>query len=346
VWFKKIFRKFVVITRDVLLASVVSEPEKKVFHNISRQYPRSLHCIVFFFYIYLVFLLFLVAKIAINTLNPGSFIVSARTEQVEYQPESIDPPRIPFHNATVYWEEVGSEVFDPLAPESAKLKSVSHKGAGSLQIHGKAAVIFSRIAKGPVHVKIRSTDKNSLYDDNDQLLCTLPEVVDLVLNDPAAMIAQGVTWKYTVDGPVIVGRVPTYDAYQQNGLLLDGEIHMIAKQLLSGNHYKVDPYKLQLGDGLQFTPTEPKTSGMITFDLDRGLQIVTIVEANSATINKFRGTKLKIRNNLWSKMGKDEELVITWAIMLAVPGSIVFFIRLLYFHSEMKLKNEQSSHDC
>jgi hypothetical protein len=69
----------------------------------------------------------------------------------------------------------------------------------------------------------------------------------------------------------------------------DGEIHMIAKQLLSGNHYKVDPYKLQLGDGLQFTPTEPKTSGMITFDLDRGLQIVTIVEANSATINKFPG---------------------------------------------------------
>jgi len=110
---------------------------------------------------------------------------------------------------------------------------------------------------------------------------------------------------------------------------------MVAKQLLSGNHYKVDPYKLQLGDELQFTPIYPKTSGLLTFDAERGLQVVAIIEAESATIKKFRETNIKIKNNLWSKLGKDEEFVITWAIMLTVPGILVFFTRLLSFHLQM-----------
>jgi hypothetical protein len=108
---------------------------------------------------------------------------------------------------------------------------------------------------------------------------------------------------------------------------------MIARQLLSGNHYKVDPYKLQLGDEVQFLPDNPKTSGLVTFDTDRGLKVVAIVEADSATVKKFRTTNIKIQNNLWSKLGKDEELVITWALLLAVPGMLVFISRLLAFHS-------------
>lgn len=332
------FSKITEIIQDVILAAVVSEPEKKVFHNISHQYPRVLQCIALFLCIYIAFLAFLVSKIVINSLSPGSFIVTARSERIEYQPESIDPPRIPFRNATFYWEEVSSEIFDPLVPASSKSKSFSLPGSGSLQIQGKSQIIFSRIGKGPLHIQIKSSGKNSVYDDTDQKIRTLPETIDLVLNDPMDLINQGISWKYNIDGPIIIGRVPTYDAYQQNGLLLNGEIHMVAKQLLSGNHYRVDPYKLQLGDGLQFMPNDPKTSGMVTFDNFRGLQIVAIVEADSATIKKFRETNLKIRNNFWSKLGKDEELVITWAIMLGVPGILVFSIRILYFHSQMKLK--------
>jgi len=335
---RKLLSIFVEIIRDVLLAAVVSEPEKKVFHNISQQYPRTLQCIALFFCIYVVFLSVFVANIAVNSLTTGSFIVTARSERIEYQPESIDPPRIPFRNATLHWEESDAEVFDPLAPPASKARTQPLPGAGSLQIQGKSNIVFSRIGKGPLHVQIKSAGKISLYDENDQKTGTLPETIDLELNDPLSLINQGVAWKYNIDGPLILGRVPTYDAYQQNGLLLDGEIHMIAKQLLSGNHYKVDPYKLQLGDGLQFIPPEPKTSGMVTFDLDRGVQVVAIIEAESATIKKFRETNLRIRNNLWSKLGKDEELVITWAIMLAVPGLLVFAIRILYFHSQMKLK--------
>ncbi len=336
---RRLFYKGIVLIRDVLLAAVVSEPEKKVFQDMSHQYPRALHCIALFLCIYIAILVMFVAKIAINSFSPGSFIVTARSERIEYQPESIDPPRIPFRNATLYWEEEASaEVFDPLVSTSSKSQSFSHQGSGSLQIQGKSNIVFSRIGKGPLHVQIKSAGKNSVYDENDQKIRTLPETIDLVLNDPMSLINQGVAWKYNIDGPLVVGRVPTYDAYQQNGLLLDGEIHMVAKQLLSGNHYKVDPYKLQLGDGLQFMPADPKTSGMVTFDSDRGIQLIAIVEAHSATIKKFRETNLKIRNNLWSKLGKDEELVITWALMLAVPGILVFSIRILYFHSQMKLK--------
>lgn len=335
---RRLFYTFVEIIRDVLLAAVVSEPEKKVFHNITHQYPRALHCIALFFCIYIAFLVIFITRIAVNSFSPGTFIVTARSERIEYQPESIDPPRIPFRNATFYWEENDSEIFDPLAPASSKSKSFTYTGSGSLQIQGKSNITFSRIGKGALHVQIKSSGKNSVYDENDQKIKTMPETVDLVLNDPMSLITQGVSWKYNIDGPLIIGRVPTYDAYQQNGLLLDGEIHMVAKQLLSGNHYKVDPYKLQLGDGLQFVPADPKTSGMVTFDHDRGIQTIAIVEANSATIKKFRETNLRIRNNLWSKLGKDEELVITWAIMLAVPGILVFSIRILYFHSQMKLK--------
>ena len=326
------------IIRDVLLAAVVSEPEKKVFFYISKEYPRTLHCIAFFFSLYVVFLGLLIAKIVFNSLSPGSFIVTARSERIEYQAESIDPPRIPFRNATLHWEESNTGVFDPLAPETALAKTHQHAGVGSLQIQGRATLIFNRIGKGPLHILIKSSGKNLVFDENDQKILTLPELMDLTINNPLEFIQDGVAWRYNVDGPLVIGKVPTYDAYQQDGLLLDGEIHMVARQLLSGNHYKVDPYKLQLGDGLEFIPEAPKTSGVITFDLLHGLQVVAIVEANSATIKKFRNTNLRIRNNLWSKLGKDEELVITWAIMLAVPGILVFAVRLLYFHSQMKLK--------
>jgi len=113
---------------------------------------------------------------------------------------------------------------------------------------------------------------------------------------------------------------------------------MIARQLLSENHYKVDPYKLQLGDEIQFLPDNPKTSGLVTFDSDRGLKVVAIVEAKSATVKKFRTTNILIQNNLWSKLGKDEELVITWAVLLTVPGMLVFISRLLSFHAQMYSK--------
>jgi hypothetical protein len=336
-----VFRRFFVLTgdliRDVLLAAVVSEPEKKVFFHITERYPRTLHCIAFLFSLYVVFLGLLITKVVFNSFAPGSFIVTARSERVEYRPQSVDPPRIPFRDATLFWEDDNPATFDPMIPAEALSKSHRHPGQGSLQIQGDATINFSRIGKGPLHIQIRSTGKNLVFDENDEKILTLPETMDLVLNNPFNMVLQGLPWKYNVDGPLLIGKVPTYDVHQQDGLLIDGEIHMVARQLLSGNHYKVDPYKLQLGDGLQFVPANPTTSGMVTFDHDRGLQVVAIVEAESATIKKFRNTNLKIRNNLWSKLGKDEELVITWAIMLAVPGILVFAVRILYFHSQMQL---------
>jgi len=329
------FKKCFSVIRDVFLAAVVAEPENDRFRNISNQYPRLLHFIVILFCIYVVFLFFLITKVIINSSNSGSFIITARTERIEYQPDSIDPPRIAFRNATFYWDELSEEKFDPLASASAKSKSLPPESSGSVQIQGKANIVFSRIGTGPLHIQIKSSQPILVFDENDQKIFSLPAAADLVLKDPSHLITQGIAWKYNLDGPLIIGRVPTFGIQQLNGLLLDGEIQMVAKQLLSGNHYKVDPYKLQLGDELQFTPIYPKTSGLLTFDAERGLQVVAIIEAESATIKKFRETNIKIKNNLWSKLGKDEEFVITWAIMLTVPGILVFFTRLLSFHLQM-----------
>lgn len=329
------FKTCFAVIRDVFLAAVVSEPESNQFKKISNRYPRFLFFITLLFCVYVVFLISLITKIIINSSSSGSFIISARTERIEYHPESIDPPRIPFRNAAFYWDEVSTEEFDPLASSSSKSKSLPPEKSGSIQIQGKSSIIFSRIGTGPLHIQIKSYKPILVFDENDQMMFSLPSAVDLVLNDPAHLITKGIAWKYNLDGPFIIGRVPTFGIQQLNGLLLEGEIQMVAKQLLSGNHYKVDPYKLQLGDELQFTPIDPKTSGLLTFDADRGMQIAAIVEADSATIKKFRETNIKIRNNLWSKLGKDEEFVITWAIMLTVPGVLVFFTRLLYFHFQM-----------
>jgi hypothetical protein len=325
------------VIRDVFLAAVVAEPEDKQFHNISSRYPRLLNFIVIFFCFYVVFLIFLITKVIVHSSSSGSFILTARTERIEYQPESIDPPRIAFRNATFHWDELSDENFDPLASTSSKTKSLPPDSSGSIQIQGKSNVVFSRIGTGSLHIQIKSSKPILVFDENDQKIFSLPSVAALVLNEPSRLINQGIAWKYNLDGPLIIGRVPTFGIQQLNGLLIDGEIQMVAKQLLSGNHYKVDPYKLQLGDELQFLPVDPKTSGMLTFDADRGLQVVAIVEAKSATIKKFRETNIQIRNNLWSKLGKDEEFVITWALMLTVPGILVFFTRILFFHKQVNL---------
>ena len=292
------------------------------------------------FCIYVLFLMFLITKAVINSLTTGSFIISARTERIEYQPDSIDPPRIAFHNATFSWDEASNGKFDPSASTSPQSKSLPPESSGSLQIQGKSKIVFSRIGKGPLHIQIQSKNPTIVYDENDQRQFSLPAVVDLVLNDPDQLIRQGISWKYNIDGPLIIGRVPAYGLQLQSGLLLEGEIQMIAKQVLSGNQYKVEPYTLQLGDEIQCVPEEPKTSGLVTFDGDRGMLVVAIVEAQSATIKKFRDTSFKIQNNLWSKLGKDQELVLTWAIMLIVPGLLVFFTRLMYHHLQMKSHEE------
>jgi len=328
-------KTFTGIIRDVFLAALVADPDKKLYHSIKIRYPRLLHLLSILLCIYVLFLLFLIAKIVISSSNTGSFIVTARTERVEYRPDSIDPPRITFRNATFYWDELSDEKFDPLAPVSSKSKSLPPDVGGSVQIQGKSSIIFSRIGKGPLHIQIKSFKPIVVFDENDQKIFSLPSDIDLVLNDLSLLINHGIAWKYNLDGPLAFGRVPTFGLQQLNGLLLEGEIQMVAKQLLSGNHYKVDPYKLQLGDEIQFIPTDPKTSGLLTFDNDRGLQVAAIIEAKSATIRKFRETSLKLTNNLWSKLGKDEELVITWAIMLTVPGFLVFLTKILYFHLQM-----------
>jgi hypothetical protein len=335
----RVLKTFTAIIRDVFLAALVADPDKQQFYNIKKQYPRLLHFLSILLCVYVAFLIFLIAKIVINSSSIGSFIVTVRTERIEYKPESIDPPRIAFRNATFYWDELSDDKFDPLAPVSSKSKSMPPEAGGSIQIQGKSNIIFSRIGQGPLHIQIKSSGPILVFDENDQQIFSLPSDIDLVLNDLSLLISKGIAWKYNLDGPLIIGRVPTFGIQQLNGLLLEGEIQMVAKQLLSGNHYKVEPYKLQLGDELQFVPTDPKTSGLLTFDNLRGLQVAAIVEAKSATIKKFRETNLKIKNNLWSKLGKDEELVITWAIMLTVPGFLVFITRILYFHLQMDSNN-------
>ena len=323
------------IVRNTVLAAVIFEPENKKFSVISERYPRVVNFIALLFCIYIFFLLFLITNIIINTSTIGSFILSARTERIEYQPESIAPPRIAFHDATFHWDELSTEEFDPLAPSSSESKSIALRGSGSVQIQGHAHIIFSRIGKGALHIQIKSTNPIIVYNEKDERIHSLPSAVDVVMSDLPSLLNQGISWKYNLDGPLIVGRVPTYGVQQLSGLLLEGEIQMIARQLLSGNHYKVDPYKLQLGDEIQFTPQSPRTSGLLTFDADRGLKVVAIVEAQSATVKKFSTTSIKIQNNLWSKLGKDEELVITWAILLTVPGMLVFVSRILSFHAQM-----------
>jgi len=321
------------IFRNIVLAAVLYEPENRKFSVLAERYPKTLNGITIVFCIYLGFLVFLVVKIVINTTTTGSFILTARTEQIEYQPESIAPPRIPLYNATLHWEEQSTGRFDPLAPEPSTSKSLTIAGSGSVQIQGKSHLVFSRIGRGSLHIQIKGENPVVVYNDKDEAIANLPCSVELVLNNPEVLLNQDISWKYNLDGPLIVGRVPTYGVQQLSGLLIDGEIQMIARQLLSGNHYKVDPYKLQLGDEIQFLPENPKTSGMVTFDANRGLQMVAIVEADSATVKKFRATHIQIQNNLWSKLGKDEELVITWAVLLTVPGMLVFLSRLLAFHA-------------
>lgn len=331
----KAIKTFTTIVRDVFLAALVADPDKKLYQNVKIQYPRLLQLLSVLLCVYVAFLLFLITKVVVSSSSPGSFIVTARTERVEYTPESIDPPRIAFRNATFYWDELSDEEFDPLALTSSKSKSLPPEVGGSIQIKGKSHIIFSRIGNGPLHVQIKSSSPILVFDENDRKLFSLPSDIDLVLNDLSYLTNNGIAWKYNLDGPLIIGRVPTFGLQQLNGLLLEGEIQMVARQLLSGNHYKVDPYKLQLGDEIQFNPIDPKTSGLLTFDNNRGLQVAAIVEAQSATIKKFRETHLKLKNNLWSKLGKDEELVITWAIMLTVPGFLVFITKILYFHLQM-----------
>ncbi len=324
------------VVRNIVLASVINEPENRKFSVLAHNYPRFFNCITLLFCLYISFLVFLIVKIIINTLTIGSFILTARTERVEYQPESIAPPRIAFYDATFQWQEASTEEFDPTSLASTESKSLAVTGKGSIQIQGKSDITFVRTGNGPLHIQIKSGSPIAVYNENEEQTVTLPPAVEMVLGNLPALLKQGVSWKYNLDGPLSIGRVPTYDVQQLSGLLIEGDIQMVARQLLSGNHYKVDPYKLQMGDEIEFSPSAPKTSGLLTFDTDRGLKVVAIVEAESATVKKFRTTNIKIQNNLWSKLGKDEELVITWAILLAVPSILVFLSRLLTYHLQSK----------
>ncbi len=322
-------------------ALVVELEEKQVNSIFSKSYGGwrrwlliSLPVIYFAMIIYLLWLTWT------SVYGSKTFIVNARTEYIEYLPKSLNPPRIHFFDAAIHYQEAGEDIYDP-NQSTAKTEPLQ-VDSGSLEIQGKdegkLRFEFFRIGTGPLRVLVKSDKSLSVYNNEDEKLKSLPPFLELVLKDPSLFIKNGLGWQYNLDGNIKIGRTPTFDVTQVNGLLLDGELQVVARKILNKNPYTIDLIKLKMGDEIKFTLKDLPSlvSGIVTFDDNRGLQLVAVVQADTAIVRKPRDIILEIENNLWSALQQDELLALFWAIVLFFPGVIALVARWAYLFNRSK----------
>ena len=267
--------------------------------------------------------------------NSKKFIVNARTERFEYLPASTDPPKIALRNATFFVKAEPEQAFEP----SNQVKFESYPvQEGSLQVLGTARLVFSRIGTGSLRISVKTDQPALIYNEHDERQITLPGNFEFIMKEPGNFIKDGLGWQLNLQGEVTIGRAPTFDITQVNGLLLDGEIQMIAKKVLSHNPYTVDPVKLQLGDEIQFAENKNKgkVDGLVTFDDGRGMLIAAVVQADTATIKKAGNINLQIKNSLWGVLQQDEGFALGWAAVFFLPSVIAMATRWSSHYYEIK----------
>lgn len=319
--------------------SLTVEAERNGIINFFKQKNENIIYISVFlsFIIKLSYFVFLI-YVTLNAVNGSkTFMVNAKTEYFEYIPESLSPPRIHLSNAIIINKKNENNLIE--SKSNSKYTANKEISFCSVEVHGKSKFIFSRMDNGPVRILIISK-KTVLYDEYEEIIDKYTDDIEIIFSNQPSPGKEFNGWLYNIDGEITIGRTPTLGVAQVNGMLIEGELQTLAKKFWTDNPYSIDLIKLKFGDKIQFTLNSlpSLSSGLVTVDENRGLQVMATSKADSAIIKKPRDTLLILKNSLWSVLQQDELLSFAWACLFFIVGFFSFVIKFLSFY---KLNNIQ-----
>lgn len=238
--------------------------------------------------------------------SDGAFLVDVRTEYVEYRPGGDRPPRLYLGHSQLF--SPGSGCGD--GAQGGDGLSIA---GGSIEIAKSSQLVFSRIADRSVNILIRGEQGHRFYDEFDDYRCFLGPVIEVTLGAMERAAASFDGFYYPLVGDIVVGRSPGFDPNAELGMLLSGDVRLLARQIVSGDPYFVGPFTLQLGDELDVvSEAGVPSSGFITIDEGPGFRVIFSANATTVTVRKFKLDPVAVENGAWSRLRNDDELVMAW----------------------------------
>lgn len=250
-----------------------------------------------------------------------SFNVSVITE--EFKVETWDTPMSP-------WPVNNIEVSKtcPDDPDDIIYENFS----GTIKIHPKVQIVFTRIAMGDLMVKFHNkTDEPSgeLYDDEDEPAGLLSDCSFFYVKDIAKRAEKGETVILPITGSIVVGKELRFLTHYLTPVLYSGQITILDKAFLIDEYYSVGPFTLEMGDSFVIRDQMVASQGFASINNNPAIHLVFRAKGSHGLIQRYQSESYVLRNSLWSKLYQDEALSFVWMVALLLIGFIRTYLRYM-----------------
>ena len=203
---------------------------------------------------------------------PTTFKVTVETEGITFSPDSAPTSRLPFRRAVLM----------------NGLDRIADSVDGSVEIADSVRVTMSRVALGPLGIKVESLDGKSsagdLFDASEEWVTALGPVVEIVLPDIEERAAAGENIVIPLTGQVHVGSGRSFQTNVTAPLLRSGKVSHVRRTIFGKRSFDAGSSDLEAGDVLIIPEPLSPFTGFVVVDERPALNGFFTVQANNAQV--------------------------------------------------------------
>lgn len=207
-------------------------------------------------------------------------------------------------------------------------KAILHDGcdveavevSGLLTINSTATIEFLRVGKGDLLITLYSDESKSV----GKLEGNAGKLSDCVIIQ--LLLAGSRTFTMPIDGNIEIGG-EVKEAVERVPVLLDGQIYIADKGILSQEYYVSSPQELSLGDKFSIQDQITQSSGFVLINDNPGMKVTFAGKGSVGVIERYKTENITLKNSFWTKLFNDETVVLLWVLLVALYTIIKVSIR-------------------
>jgi hypothetical protein len=255
--------------------------------------------------------------------SPTTYSISAITEQVHVTTQ--DTPMSRWHVKDI---EISKTC--PDEPEDIILMSFT----GSININPFVQLTLTRLATGDLSVEMYTDNESvgDLFDKEDEYDSPLSNCTFFYIRNISDRANRGKTIVLPLTGNIVAGKEIRFLTQSTTPLLKSGNVTILDRAFWTGENYSVGPFDLETGDLLDIKKTkEPviPSQGFALINDEPAINLVFRATGYRAVIKRFQAENYELRNSFWSKLYRDEGLLITWGVIIFLFSIIRIYLRYL-----------------
>jgi hypothetical protein len=185
---------------------------------------------------------------------------------------------------------------------------ISTKVSGLLSIDKDTSIEFLRIGTGKLQVTLNSDEQDSVGEIEG-----IPQdLSDCVVIEYTPKPSESFTM--AIDGIVKIGG-EIKESVVRTPILLDGNIHIADKAVLSQEYYLAEPYELTIGDMFTIKDQSVQSSGFVLIDETPGMKITYATKGSVGVIERYKTESISLKNSFWTKLYNDETMILLWILL-------------------------------